>query len=739
MNNIEDIYELSPMQQGMLFHTLYSPGSGVYFEQRSCLLQGSLNVAAFQEAWQLVIERYTVLRTAFYWEEAGKPLQVVYKTVELPWIVKDWRNTEQVARLEAFLLADKKQGFNLNEAPLMRCSLLRVREDAYCFVWSHHHLLMDGWCNAILLKEVLAFYEALIQGKTLSLLLPRPYRDYILWLQKQDFKQAQMYWTQCLRDFTTPTSISIKPSQVQEFYQEEKLKLLTSATNDLQAFAQQNRLTLNTIIQGAWTFLLSRYSGENDIIFGATVSGRPPILTGVDTIIGLFINTLPVRVKITPNTQLIPWLQQLQEQQLEREQYAYSSLVDIQGWSEVPRGVPLFESLVVFENYPISLETVLQAWNSILSISDGQGSEQTNYPLTLSVIPGSELSLHISYDQGCFDTDTINRMLEHLEIIVSTFASHPQSLQDLPLLTPSDKQKLLVEWNNILQEPLPDKCIHQLFEEQAEKTPDAIAIIFEEEITYYQLNQQANQLANHLKSIGVQPDELIGICLDRSIEMIVGLLAILKAGCAYVPLDPNYPKERLDYILQDTQVRFLLTQQSLIQQFNQVRSVFLDKDWDIISSYSDNNPIYTLSSNNLAYIIYTSGSTGKPKGVMIEHRSLVSFTQWAIKHYQLTSRDKILQFASSSFDAAAEEIYPCLASGGTLILRTDEMIADLPKFIQKCQELELTILDLPTAYWHQLSAESEKASLKLPSSIRLVIIGGEKVVHIHNNLKILLD
>ncbi|PSF37372.1 non-ribosomal peptide synthetase [Aphanothece hegewaldii CCALA 016] len=734
MENIEDIYELSPLQQGMLFHTLYSPESGVYFEQRSCLLQGNLNVTIFQKAWQLVTERHAVLRTGFYWEEVEKSLQVVYKTVELPWIIEDC-NSENQEKLEAFLLADRKRGFNLNEAPLMRCALIRVGENAYRFIWSHHHLLMDGWCNGILLKEVLAFYEALLQNKTLTLIPTRPYRDYILWLQEQDLEKAETYWTQCLQGFTEPTKISIKSSKKQEIYQEEKLNLSTSLTTNLQAFAQENRLTLNTIIQGAWAFILSRYGGENDIIFGATVSGRPPTITGVDSIVGLFINTLPVRIKINSDD-LVSWLQQLQAQQIEREQYSYSSLIDIQGWSEVPRGIPLFESLVVFENYPISLETILQEWNGILKISDTKGFEQTNYPLTLSVIPSSELSLHISYDIGCFNADTIKQILEHLELILSTIVTNPQSIQDLPSLTPSEEHKLFIEWNNTKQVYSSDKCIHQLFEEQVKKTPDAIAVAFEDKtLTYHQLNQQANQLANYLKNFGVKSDELIGICLKRSLEMIVALLGVLKAGCGYVPLDPNYPKERLDYIIQETQIKVLLTQQDLIQNTYQIPVIFLDQDWKHLSSYSDINLDLSLHSNNLAYIIYTSGSTGKPKGVMIEHRSLVSFTQWAIKHYQLTSNDKILQFATISFDTAAEEIYPCLCSGGTLVLRTDEMLSDLAKFIQKCQDLKLTVLDLPTAYWHQLSGESEKLKLKLPSSVRLIIIGGEKVIQSANNLK----
>ncbi|ELR97621.1 non-ribosomal peptide synthetase [Gloeocapsa sp. PCC 73106] len=735
MQDIEDIYELSPMQQGILFHTLYSPHSGVYFEQRSCLLTGDLNVAAFQEAWGLVIKRHSVLRTAFYWEETDKLLQVVYKKVELPWVIEDWRNIEDDSRFEAFIVNDRNRGFDLNEAPLMRCALFRVAEDAYRFVWSCHHLLMDGWCNGILLKEVLDFYEALIQGKNLSLAPTRPYRDYILWLQAQDTKKAQTYWQRSLENFTTPTSLNTK--QPQEIYQEKVLKLSPELTERLQVFSQQYHLTLNTIIQGAWALILSRFSGEVDVIFGATVSGRPPTLTGVETIVGLFINTLPTRVKIKPDAQLIPWLQNLQEQQIEREQYSYSSLVDIQGWSEIPRGVSLFESLVVFENYPISLETVLQNWNHILNISDVQGFEQVNYPLTLSIIPSSELLLRISYDIGCFDVDTIRQILEYLEMILAAIASRhcviasePQLLHNLFLLTPAKEQQLLIDWNNTYKNYSTDLYIQQLFEVQVEKTPEAIAVIFEDhKVTYSQLNQKANQLANYLIKLGVKPNELIGIYLERSVEMIIAVLGILKAGCAYVPLDTNYPQQRLDYILKETQIRFLLSHHNLKPSYPQIQVIYLDTDWEIIAAYNNSNLNSTFSSRNLAYIIYTSGSTGQPKGVMIEHRSLVSFTEWAMKHYQLSSNDKILQFASLSFDVAAEEIYPSLSSGGTLVLRTEEMMTDLVRF---SQELALSILNLPTAYWHQLNDESEKLNLKLPSNIRLVITGGEKVIQSHH-------
>lgn len=366
MENIIDLYELSPMQLGMLFHTLYAPESGVYFEQRSCRLQGNLNVYALKQAWKQVVERHPVLRTAFYWEELEKPLQVVSQLLELPWIEEDWQGLTaacQDEKLSAFLQSDQLQGFNLNQPPLMRCALLQVQADAYYFVWSHHHLLIDGWCNALILKEVFTLYQAICQGKSLFLPPPRPYRDYIVWLQQQDTAAAKKFWQRSLKDFTAPTPLIFDypvASEQSGAYGKQLFQLPTTVMTALQTLAQKHHLTLNIIVQGAWAILLGRYSGESDIVFGCTVSGRPSDLAGVESIVGLFINTLPVRVQLPTNGEFLPWLQQLQTQQIEREPYFYSSLIDIQQWSDVPRGVPLFESLFVFENYPVSIDTVLQ-------------------------------------------------------------------------------------------------------------------------------------------------------------------------------------------------------------------------------------------------------------------------------------------------------------------------------------------------------------------------------------------
>src|SRR5215510_5116520 len=307
MDNIDDIYELSPMQQGMLFHTLYDPKSGVYFEQLSCTLRGDLNISAFKRAWQHLMERHPALRTSFYWEDLDKPLQVVHTQVELPCEQQDWRGltlSKQHERLETFLQIDRGQGFALDQAPLMRCALIQAAENIYHFIWSYHHLLVDGWCIPVILKEVFIFYTAFDQGQRVSLDSPRPYRDYILWLQQQDLSQAEAFWRQTLQGFTAPTALGVDRtmgdlSAQQEDYMEQRLQLSAATATALQSLARQHHLTLNILMQGAWALLLSRYSGDEDVVFGVTTSSRPTTLAGVESMVGLFINTLPARVHVS--------------------------------------------------------------------------------------------------------------------------------------------------------------------------------------------------------------------------------------------------------------------------------------------------------------------------------------------------------------------------------------------------------------------------------------------------------
>jgi amino acid adenylation domain-containing protein len=741
VENIADIYELSPMQQGLLFHTLFAPDSGVYFNQLGCTVRGNLNVAAFQKAWQQVVERHPILRTGFYWEELDKPLQVVHRQVEIPWQQHDWRSlsaSEQQEQLAAFLQADREQGFELNQAPLMRCILIQFIDDTYQFIWSHHHLLIDGWSLPIILREVFACYDAFDQGQDVYLATPRPYRDYILWLQQQDFAQAESFWKQELQGFTAPTPLAVDTvglSHQKPTYTEQQLQLSPVVTASLRSLARQHRLTLNILVQGAYALLLSRYSGESEVVFGATVSGRPNTLPKVGSMVGLFINTLPVRVQVPGDASLLPWLEQLMQEQVAREPYSHSSLVEIQGWSDIKRDRSLFDSILVFENYPI--DASVQDLCDSLTISNVDVYERTNYPLSVVVMPGTELLLRIIYDRCRFDDNTITRMLGHFQTLLEAIATNPhQSLGEFPLLTPIERHQLLVEWNNTQADYPKNGCIHELFAAQAEKTPDAVAVVFEDQqITYQQLNCHANQLAHHLQKLGVKPEVLVGICVERSIEMVVGLLGILKAGGVYLPLDPSDPEERLTFMLEDAQVSVLLTQKQLLEELPGLQAtlqqnspipnpkvVCLNADWGTILRGSEANPVSTVTAENLAYVIYTSGSTGQPKAVAIPHKGLLNLVFWHQRTFEITPSDRATQLARIAFDASVWELYPYLAAGASVYLVESEIIRSPVALRDWLISQEITIAFVPTPL-----AESLFALEWSDAALRIMLIGGDKL------------
>jgi hypothetical protein len=356
------------LQQGLLFHTLCAPKSGIYISQLSLTLRGNLNISTLKQTWQLVVDRHPIFRTAFVWENLEYPLQVVRKQAHLPWQQNDWQElspVEQQAKLESLLKSDREQGFILSHAPLMRLTLLQLAEDTYQFIWSFHHLLLDGWSIPLVLQEVFATYAAISQDQNSSLTSSRPYRDYITWLQQQNLSSAAAFWRELLKGFTAPTPLGTNRAAAtaadsERRYDTQTIQIPSAMTVAQQSVAQQHQLTLNTLIQGIWALLLNHYSGERDVVFGATSSGRPTNLAEAEFMVGLFINTLPVRVQISPQEFLIPWLKQIQIQQIEARQYDYSPLVQVQKWSDIPQGMSLFESVVVFENYPINSSTQKQ-------------------------------------------------------------------------------------------------------------------------------------------------------------------------------------------------------------------------------------------------------------------------------------------------------------------------------------------------------------------------------------------
>ncbi|MEH1848659.1 MAG: amino acid adenylation domain-containing protein [Nostoc sp.] len=732
--NVEDVYPLSPMQQGMLFHSLYTPTSGVYIQQICFELRGQLNVTAFAQAWEYVVARHPALRTAFVWENLEQPLQVVGRQIKLPWEEYSWEGlstSNQQQKLESLLQKDRQQGFELTRAPLMRFTLIPLGEASHYFIWSHHHLLLDGWSVSIVFQEVIAYYKTLCQCEKLSLEQPQPYRDYIAWLQKQDLSKAEAFWREQVSDLQAPTSVAIgsiaqKLSDQPESYNYQQLQLEIATTNALKSFVQQYSLTLNTLVHGAWALLLSRYSGEQDVIFGATVSGRPPNFAKAESMVGLFINTLPARVHVSPKDLLLPWLLQLQNQQVEARQCEYTPLMEIQKWSQVSQDQPLFESIVVFENYPIKEISLLESGLN-LEIKIIHSFERTNYPLTLSVIPGQELSLKIAYDQGeGFDDAVIFRMLEHLETLLKAIVANPQQpLKELQILTEAEKHQLLVEWNQTQVEYAQDQCLHQLFEQQVERTPKAIALTYEnQQLTYSELNTKANQLAHYLQKLGVKPQTLVGICIERSPLMIIGLLGILKAGGAYIPIDPSYPQQRVAWMLEDSQTPILLSQQQIVESLPVYKAqiICLDRDWEKIAAQSSDNPICNLTDDHLAYVIYTSGSTGQPKAAMNTHASICNRLLWMQETYQLTATDCVLQKTPFSFDVSVWEFFWTLITGARLVIARPDGHRDPDYLINLIANEQISTLHfVPSMLQVFLQAEG----LEKCNCLKRVICSGE--------------
>lgn len=753
-DRIEDLYPLSPLQQGLLFHTLLSPD--VYLPQLDLTLIGELDAVALKQAWQQVVQQTPALRTAFQWEKRDQPFQVVYRRVELPWQEQDWRDLTpacQQAQLDQLLQAER-QLLDLKSPPLMRLSLIRMAETRYHLLWTQHHLILDGWSAGLVLKDVLACYRGYLaqspaaqspaaqspaaqspaaQSLNSPIRSRPPYRNYIAWLQQQDRAAAQAFWTERLRGFTEPTLLPIaRPIPQAPAWAEQQIALSATTTAALKALAHQHQLTLNTVIQAAFAILLSRYSDCNDICFGATYATRS--LPGAEAMIGLLINTLPVRVRVpeapeapeasSSSGRLIPWLQQLQGEQAAAMQYDYSSLVEIQSWSEIAPGTPLFESLLVFENYPVDA-SLLQS-DQTLQIAQVRPIEWTTVPLTLLAAATDCLSFKLKFDHHRFPPDAIARLLQHLQVILESMIAQPDGcLSDLPLLTPAEQQQLLI-WNQTKadypQQPLPD-----LFEAQVERSPDAVAIEYAgSQLTYCELNHRANQLAHYLvdflKRHSDQPEPVIAIYAERSFDLVISILATLKAGAAYLPLDPDLPTERLAFMLKDAQVAAVIVSPGLPVPEELEQSVQIVRDCQSAGCCKllADHPNRALSQDSSISVIYTSGSTGVPKGVINTHRGIVNRLAWMQAEYGLNAADRVLQKTPFSFDVSVWEFFWPLLNGACLVLAKPGGHRDSAYLAELVVEQQITTLHFVPSMLQVFLDE-----LQLSPALRRVFCSGE--------------
>jgi amino acid adenylation domain-containing protein len=727
---LQDSYPLTPLQQGLLFNNLLYQNSGIDIEQVVCDLYEDLNILAFEQAWQNAVDRHAVLRTSFNWLDFDQPMQQVYGNVHISIDFEDWQRLpakERDEKFESYLSHDRYAGFDLSQAPLIRLALFLFDKEHYKLVWTFHHSMLDGRSIPIVLNEVFAYYSSLCQNQRLSLPQPKSYKTYIDWLQRLDKSKAETFWRDYLKGFSKPTVPFITEQSTSltshtKAYKYETTLLPKEIKERLQALSATYRLTLNTFIQAAWSLLLNRYSNTEDIIFGSIRAGRHSTVEGASSIVGLFINTVPIRVKLSKELSILDCLKELRSHWVQIREFEQTSLADIQRWSSVSSTVPLFNSLVIYER---------QNWTTSLSEQGGQWQNrrfnifiQSNYPLILHAYENPEMILNIRYNPCYLESSVAKHMLEHLTLILEKISLEPsQKVSDLQFLTDNEKSQILYDWNSTNTSYPRDTCLSKLFELQAEKKPDALAATFgAEKITYRELNARANQLARYLIKTDITSNRLVGVCIDRSIDMLIAILGILKAGGAYLPLDPTYPLSRLSFIIKDSGSSILLTQKDLAEKFydQDIKTICLDIERELIAKETKDNLDLQVDTKQTACAFYTSGTTGQPKGITIPHRAINRLVL-NTNYVQLKETDTIAQVSNWSFDAATFEIWGALLNGARLSIIDQHTLLSPTKFALQLKEQNITVLFLTTSLFNQFARQLPHAF----SSLRYLIFGGE--------------
>ncbi|HEY0475424.1 MAG TPA: amino acid adenylation domain-containing protein, partial [Kribbella sp.] len=684
-------------------------------------LSGVTDPQALGLAWQQVVDRTSVLRSRIAWEGVPEPLQVVQREATVPVSYLDWSDlpeSAQQAELVMLLDAGRLEGLDLTTAPLLRVAIAALSPTEVHLVWTLHHVLLDGWSAAQIFDEVCEHYAAIVDGRRPELVPRRPFRDYLRWLDEQDQPAAEAFWRDALSGFGTPTPLPYDRTPVEAHRTESSASVRVALSEErstrLREVAQGNGLTVNTVVQGAWALLLSRYCGEADVVFGTTVAGRPADLPGVESMVGMFINTVPTRVRVPHRQDLASWLGQLQVEQSEARRFDYVSLAQLQTASEVPGGVNLFDSIVVFENYPINDETVAAHG---LQLTDSGTSEPTNYPLTVVVLPDRQLSVTLDYDPTLFDAATVERMAGQLEFLLDGIGDDVhRAVSDLPILTEAETHRLLVEWNGADRADV-SVTVPRLFEAQVRRTPDAVAVNCEGvSLSYAELNARANRSAHRLIEQGAGPDRYVVLMLPRSLELVVAILAVLKTGAAYVPVDPEYPAERIRAVLED------------------VRPVVVLDDPGIVGAaegYPDTDPTdadrrQALAPEDAAYVIYTSGSTGTPKGVVIPHSNVVRLFTATRRWFEFDERDVWTLFHSYAFDFSVWEIWGPLLHGGRLVVVPYAVSRSPEEFLRLLAAEQVTVLNqTPSAFYQLMRADQDQPWPGEALGLRYVIFGGE--------------
>ncbi|MDM8550508.1 amino acid adenylation domain-containing protein [Desulfobacterales bacterium HSG2] len=734
-SDIEDIYPLSPMQEGLLFHSLYEPDSSMHCEQVSYHISGNFQRDNFISSWQELGRRHAILRTAFAHKNLSRPLQVVLGKRDIPVTVETLTSlseTDQQQHIDNYLKQDKEKPFDLTHGALTRIAIFCLKEDSYHVIWTYHSLLLDGWSMSVLFRELIHIYEKLSRNEAPDISSPVPFRTYIEWLNQQNREASKIYWTRYLSEYEETASLPAYTSTATGTpgYQlkEMSFTLPGETSESLRSLIRQG-VTLSTVFQTIWSILLSRYNGTNDVVFGTIVSGRPTALKGTEDIVGLFVNAIPVRIRTSADQPFSDVLKTVQKEALESERHQYLSLAEIQAECSGLR--ELSDHLLFFENVPLGQE-LMQGWQGGeegISVSQIEIYEQfSNYDFNVIIIPDKDIRILFSYNENVYPQEQMERLADHLRAAIQSVLENPERpVGSINILPEAERNQVIHEFNDTAADYPSHRTIVDLFEKQVEKTPDNTAVIFgETKLTYRELNEQANRVAHSLRDkYHVQPDARVGLCLERSEWMIIGVFGILKAGGAYVPVSPDYPESRVQYILSDSGCSVLLTREKYIGKASLLGLSDVIDIREIREGRTD-NPVPVYSSRNLAYVIYTSGSTGQPKGVMIEHHSVLNRILWMHKSYPLDEKGVILQKTPFTFDVSVWELFWWSFVGSGVCMLKPGGEKDPAEIVNAIEKYGITTIHfVPSMFNAFLRYVKEQACSHRVSSLRHVFASGE--------------
>lgn len=735
--DIDDMYPLAPMQAGLLYQRLLDPESSAYFIQMSFTLRGALDLRDFQAAWCDVVERHPILRTAFVEEDLPQPIQVVLKHRPPEFHDEDLsplQAADQDRFVEQYTSRDMDRGFDLLRDPLLRFALFRLDSECCRLVWSYHHILLDGWSLGNLFQEFHTLYLARRGSREVRLPPVRPYAHYIEWLEHFDVTEAREFWRRHLHGVEQITSIPILPGYGHEQgYEmgESTFRLTGEASTNLLEVAHRAKVTLSTLLQAAWAVVLCRYHDTHDIVFGAIVSGRPAEVDRVEQIVGLFINAIPVRIQIDEAQTFVDLLGNVQGLALEAEPFHHCPLPEILTLTPLRQG--LFDHLFIFENYPTDHATGMGDDDGDLVIEDPGAHDETHYPFNLVVVPGELVEFRLSYNVHAYPEEQIEQVRDHLLGVLRHVAERPFTpVSEIDILSAEENQRL-----NRLQGPSPSptagRTVLDLFHEQVRAVPDNTALILgEKEINYNSLNRRANQLARHLRSqYAVASEQRVAIILDRSENMVVAVLGVLKAGGAYLPIDAAEPADRAAFMLADADVEVVLTDSRWADRWpassgmaSGIEVLCLDRLGQEIGGQDDHDLEQQPQAEDAAYVIYTSGSTGCPKGCVVEHRNLYSYLTWAASYYFRKASDGHFGlFSPLSFDLTVTSLFLPLVRGNTLTVYPEEddlreIFADMLGRRSRVDTLKLTPSHISLIREFGLSGDG----------IGIAIVGGEALL-----------